>query len=87
MCVKGSFLMVKHLGSEQKKIPDGAERDKNETRICRVLSLFGFAFGQAHFIFAHFLDRTSVASYFGNELFTSALYYPSISNANATPAH
>jgi len=32
--------MVKHLGSKKNKIQNREERDKNETRICRVLSLF-----------------------------------------------
>jgi len=34
-------------------------------------------------LFAHFIDRTFVAFYLGNELFTSTLYYPSISKRDA----
>jgi len=66
VCVKGSFN-GQALGQQKNKIQNREERDKNETRICRVLSLFSsfvLLSARLHLLFAHFIDRTFVA-FFG----------------------
>jgi len=78
--------MVKHLGSKKTKY----RTERNAIRTKPVFAEFYlfflllFCFRPGYILlFAHFIDRTFVAFYLGNELFTSTLYYPSISKRDA----